>query len=80
MWQIDVLRIIRIGNKIVLVLSAMGRHTDELISLSHEINKNVPKREMDMLLGVGEQITVSLMAMAFDKLRNSSSIFKCIPS
>ena len=58
----------------------MGRHTDELISLSHEISNNVPKREMDMLLSVGEQITVSLMAMAFDKLRNSSSILKCIPS
>ena len=56
------------GNKIVLVLSAMGKHTDELISLSHEINENVPKREMDMLFTVGEQITVSLMAMAFDKL------------
>lgn len=46
----------------------MGRHTDELISLANEISKIVPKREMDMLLSVGEQITVSLMAMAFDKL------------
>ena len=56
------------GNKIVLVLSAMGKHTDELVSLANEINSNVPKREMDMLFTVGEQITVSLMAMAFDKL------------
>lgn len=56
------------GNKIVLVLSAMGKHTDELVSLSHEISQNVPKREMDMLFTVGEQITVALMAMAFDKL------------
>ena len=47
---------------------AMGKHTDELISLSNEISTNVPKREMDMLLAVGEQITVSLMAMAFYKL------------
>lgn len=46
----------------------MGKHTDELISLSYEISQNVPKREMDMLFTVGEQITVSLMAMAFDKL------------
>lgn len=56
------------GDKIVLVLSAMGRHTDELISLANDISENVPKREMDMLFTVGEQITVSLMAMAFDKL------------
>ena len=56
------------GDEIVLVLSAMGKHTDELISLSNEISSNVPKREMDMLLAVGEQITVSLMAMAFYKL------------
>lgn len=58
----------RKGNKIVIVLSAMGKHTDELLSLASEISKNVPKREMDMLFTVGEQITVSLMAMAFDTL------------
>lgn len=56
------------GNKIVLVLSAMGKQTDELISLASGISKNVPKREMDMLLTVGEQITAALMAMAFDAL------------
>lgn len=56
------------GNEIVLVLSAMGKHTDELVSLANDINPNMPKREMDMLFTVGEQITVSLMAMAFDKL------------
>jgi len=56
------------GNKIVLVLSAMGDTTDKLVSLAKEINKNVPKREMDMLFTVGEQITVSLMAMALDTL------------
>ncbi len=46
----------------------MGGYTDELISLSKEISPNVPKREMDMLFTVGEQISVSLMAMAFDKI------------
>lgn len=50
------------------MLSAMGKFTDELVSLSQEISKNVPKREMDMLFTVGEQISVALMAMAFDKL------------
>lgn len=38
------------GHQIVIVLSAMGKYTDELISLSEEISGNVPKREMDMLL------------------------------
>jgi len=56
------------GNKIVLVLSAMGKFTDELVAKANEISPNVPKREMDMLFTVGEQITVALMAMAFDKL------------
>lgn len=56
------------GHKIVLVLSAMGKTTDKLVSLAKEISKNVPKREMDMLFTVGEQITVSLMAMALDTL------------
>lgn len=56
------------GNEIVLILSAMGKYTDELVSLANDINPNMSKREMDMLFTVGEQITVSLMAMAFDKL------------
>ncbi len=56
------------GEKIVLVLSAMGKFTDELVSLANEINPSVPKREMDMLYTVGEQMSVALMAMAFDKL------------
>ncbi len=62
------MKIIINGHKIVVVLSAMGKHTDELVSLANEISQNVPKREMDMLFTVGEQITVALMAMAFDKL------------
>ena len=56
------------GKKIVLVLSAMGKFTDQLVSLSREITENPPKREMDMLFTVGEQISVSLMAMEFAKL------------
>lgn len=56
------------GNKIVLVLSAMGDTTDKLALLANEITKNVPKREMDMLFTVGEQVSVALMAMAFDTL------------
>lgn len=52
------------GNKVVVVLSAMGDTTDELIKKAKEINPDAPKREMDMLLATGEQVSVSLMAMA----------------
>ncbi|MBR4208123.1 MAG: aspartate kinase [Lachnospiraceae bacterium] len=56
------------GNDVVVVLSAMGKMTDELIAKAKEINPNPSKREMDMLLTTGEQTSVSLAAMAFDYL------------
>ena len=58
----------RKGNDVVVVLSAMGKTTDDLISLAREINENPSKREMDMLLSTGEQVSVSLMAMAMGAL------------
>ena len=54
----------RKGNDIVVVLSAMGKSTDELIAKAHEINPNPSKRELDMLVSTGEQVSVALMAMA----------------
>lgn len=56
------------GNDVVVVLSAMGKYTDELIEKAREINPNPPKREMDMLFTIGEQMSVSLMAMAMNQL------------
>ncbi len=56
------------GNEVVVVLSAMGKQTDALIDMAKEINPNASKREMDMLLVTGEQISVALMAMALDTL------------
>ena len=56
------------GNDVVVVLSAMGKYTDELIEKAHDINPNPPKREMDMLFTIGEQMSVSLMAMAMAQL------------
>ena len=56
------------GNDVVVVLSAMGKMTDELIAKAKEINPNPSRREMDMLLTTGEQTSVSLMAMAMDAL------------
>ena len=54
----------RKGNQVVVVASARGHQTDELIANAMEIDPNPPKREMDMLLSTGEQQTVSLLAMA----------------
>ena len=61
------------GNKVVVVLSAQGDTTDELIEKAKEINPNASKREMDMLLSTGEQQSVALMA------RLSCNFFKCFP-
>lgn len=56
------------GNQVVVVVSAMGKNTDLLIDLAHEINDSPDAREMDMLLSTGEQVSVALMAMAIDSL------------
>ena len=56
------------GHDIVVVLSAMGDTTDELLEMARNINPEASKREMDMLLTTGEQVSVSLMAMAMQAL------------
>ena len=56
------------GHDVVVVLSAMGKMTDELIAKAKDINPNPSKREMDMLFTTGEQTSVALMAMAMDAL------------
>lgn len=56
------------GNDVVVVLSAMGDTTDELLAKAADINPNASKRELDMLLTTGEQVSVSLMAMAMHAL------------
>ena len=52
------------GNDVIVVLSAQGDTTDDLIAKAEEINPKPSKREMDMLLSTGEQISVALCAMA----------------
>ena len=54
------------GNSVVVVVSAMGDTTDDLIEKAGEINKKPSKREMDVLLSTGEQITIALLAMALE--------------
>ncbi|MFC4321006.1 aspartate kinase [Litchfieldia salsa] len=52
------------GNQVVVVVSAMGKTTDELVRLAGEISSNPSKREMDMLLTTGEQVTIALLSLA----------------
>ena len=56
------------GNSLVVVLSAQGDTTDDLIEKAAEINPNPSRREMDVLLSTGEQISIALMAMALEKI------------
>ena len=56
------------GNKVVVVVSAQGDTTDDLIEKQMEINPNASKRERDMLLAAGEQISISLLAMAIERI------------
>ena len=68
------------GNRVVVVLSAQGDTTDELIEKANEINPNASKREMDMLLATGEQQSVALMAMAIQAMEVpviSLNAFQC---
>ncbi|MDA7949853.1 MAG: aspartate kinase [Pirellulaceae bacterium] len=56
------------GHQVVMVVSAMGARTDQLVALAAELSDEPPAREMDMLLSTGEQVSVALMAMAVDSL------------
>ena len=58
-------------------MSAMGKYTDELIRMAHDMDDKPPKREMDMLLTIGEQMSVSLMAMVMHKLGVPAVSLKC---
>jgi len=63
------------GYKVVVVVSAMGDHTDDLIELAKKITDNPPEREMDMLLSTGEQVSISLLAMAINKMGHKAISF-----
>ncbi|MBA3262318.1 MAG: aspartate kinase [Thermoleophilaceae bacterium] len=58
----------REGNHVVAVLSARGKHTDELVSLAHEVSQRPHPRELDMLLSTGERVTCALAAMVINDL------------
>jgi aspartate kinase len=56
------------GHDIVVVVSAMGQTTDELIELAERVNDKAPRRELDMLMATGEQVSVALFSMALEKI------------
>src|SRR6476620_5439851 len=56
------------GNEVVVVVSAMGATTDELLDLAAQVTDAAPARQMDMLLSAGERISMALLAMAINKL------------
>ncbi len=57
------------GHQVVVVVSAMGDNTDNLLGLAEQVSKDPPEREMDMLLATGEQVSAALLAMATDALK-----------
>jgi len=63
------------GKQVVMTVSAMGKTTDKLVALAYEVNPNPPKREMDMLLTTGEQVSISLMAMAIESAGHEAISF-----
>ncbi len=56
------------GHQVVVVVSAMGHTTDELLELAERVNPNPSRRELDMLLSTGEQVSISLLAMALEAI------------
>ncbi|MBD2579965.1 aspartate kinase [Oscillatoria sp. FACHB-1406] len=60
------------GNHVVVVVSAMGKTTDGLVGLAREISSNPSRREMDMLLSTGEQVSIALLSMALQELGQSA--------
>lgn len=62
------IRALQAGNQVLVVVSARGDTTDDLIEMANEITENPPAREMDMLLSTGEQISIALLAMAIQSM------------
>jgi len=56
------------GDRVVVVVSAMGQTTDELIRLAHRVSRTPSRRELDMLLTTGERVSMTLLSMALQSL------------
>ena len=70
----------RLGHRVVAIVSAMGKTTDELVKMAYQVSPHPNRRELDMLLTTGERISMSLMSMAlsdFDDFRFGSRSTLC---
>ena len=56
------------GHRMVVVVSAMGKTTDELVKMAYEVSDHPPKRELDMLLSTGEQVSIAMLSMALNAM------------
>lgn len=63
------------GNKLVVVVSAMGKSTDELVKMAYAISDKPPRRELDMLLATGEQVSISMLSMALNAIGHEAISF-----
>ena len=63
-----VYKTVQAGNSVVVVVSAMGKTTDGLVKLAHDISLSPNRREMDMLLSTGEQVSIALLSMALQEV------------
>ncbi|MFH1412046.1 MAG: aspartate kinase [Candidatus Omnitrophota bacterium] len=63
------------GNHVVVVVSALGNTTDDLLELAGQISKDPPERELDMLLSTGEQVSIALLSMALNEMGHEARSF-----
>ena len=63
-----VVKTVEAGHAVVVVVSAMGKTTDGLVKLAHEISAKPSRRELDMLLSTGEQVSIALLSMALQEM------------
>ena len=67
-----IIKTVRQGNRLVVVVSAMGKTTDTLVNLAKEVSTNPCRREMDMLLSTGEQVSIALLSMTLKEMGQSA--------
>ena len=70
-----VMRTQRQGHQVAVVVSAMGKTTDELLAMAKQVSPNPPRRELDMLLSAGERISMALLSMALGELGGDAISF-----
>lgn len=82
-------QVVEEGHQVVVVVSAMGKTTDQLVLMANELSDTPSKREMDVLLSTGEQVTIALLTMALHQLKLKAKSFtgwqagmhtECVPS